>query len=173
MQKIDNIEIKNFKSIRHQKIEGCKRINVFIGYPNTGKSNILEALSLASDFNNSGKSISLKDLCRFEELIGLYNDGNKQKQIELIINDFVYQLTYIDQLNIEYNVFEIGVILSENSDNDIKFSTNGKINQTGNFGRLANNRQRKQPEIKIKKYQFKDLQNQVRNNPVKLDFPFG
>ena len=41
MQKIDNIEIKNFKSIRHQKIEGCKRINVFIGYPNVGKSNIL------------------------------------------------------------------------------------------------------------------------------------
>jgi AAA15 family ATPase/GTPase len=173
MQKIDNIEIKNFKSIRHQKIEGCKRVNVFIGYPNTGKSNILEALSLASDFNNSGKSISLKDLCRFEELIGLYNDGNKQKQIELIINDFVYQLTYIDQLNIEYSVFEIGVILGENSDNDIKFSTNGVINQTGNFGRLANNRQRKQPIIKIKKYQFKDLQNQVRNNPIKLDFPFG
>ena len=46
MNFIDNIEIKNFKSIRHQKIEGCKKVNVFIGYPNVGKSNILEAISL-------------------------------------------------------------------------------------------------------------------------------
>src|ERR1700744_1416232 len=45
---IKNIEIENFKSIRHQTIDGCKRINVFIGYPNVGKSNILEALSLFS-----------------------------------------------------------------------------------------------------------------------------
>jgi predicted ATPase len=41
---IHDIEISNFKSIRHQKVEGCKRINVFIGYPNVGKSNILEAI---------------------------------------------------------------------------------------------------------------------------------
>src|SRR6185436_19575159 len=32
--------------IRHQRIEDCRRVNVFIGYPNTGKSKILEALSL-------------------------------------------------------------------------------------------------------------------------------
>lgn len=37
MRFIETIEIKNFKSIRHQRIEGCKRINVFIGYPNVGK----------------------------------------------------------------------------------------------------------------------------------------
>ena len=43
MNHIENIEIKNFKSIRHQKIEGCKRINVFVGPPNVGKSNVLEA----------------------------------------------------------------------------------------------------------------------------------
>jgi predicted ATP-dependent endonuclease of OLD family len=46
MNPIKNIEIKRFKSIQHLKIDGCKRINVFIGYPNTGKSNIFEALSL-------------------------------------------------------------------------------------------------------------------------------
>src|SRR5258708_11995010 len=46
MNPIKNIEIKNFKSIRHQKIDGCKKINVFIGYPNVGKSNILEPIGL-------------------------------------------------------------------------------------------------------------------------------
>src|ERR1019366_1006479 len=130
MQKIDNIEIKNFKSIRHQKIEGCKRINVFIGYPNTGKSNILEALSLASDFNNSGKSISLKGLCRFDELIGLYNDGNKQKQIELEINDFVYLLEYFDQTNIFYSIIEKGLFVSGTVSKPSELSKRSTINQS-------------------------------------------
>ena len=53
MSHIKNIEIKNFKSIRHAKIEDCKRVNVFIGYPNVGKSNILEALSLYSINENN------------------------------------------------------------------------------------------------------------------------
>ena len=44
---IKNLEIKNFKSIKHLEME-CKRINLFIGEPNAGKSNILEALGLAS-----------------------------------------------------------------------------------------------------------------------------
>ena len=43
----DRLEIKNFKSIEHLDIE-CRRINVLIGEPNTGKSNILEALGLIS-----------------------------------------------------------------------------------------------------------------------------
>ncbi|MDQ6755365.1 MAG: AAA family ATPase, partial [Bacteroidota bacterium] len=76
MQKINNIEIKNFKSIRHQKIEGCKRINVFIGYPNVGKSNILEAISFFS-FLNKNSELPLKWFCRFKELIDLFNDGDK------------------------------------------------------------------------------------------------
>ena len=44
---IGQLEIKNFKSIRALKLD-CKRINVFIGEPNTGKSNILESLGLLS-----------------------------------------------------------------------------------------------------------------------------
>ncbi len=44
----ENIEIENFKSLRHVKLTDCKRINLFIGKPNVGKSNILEALSLFS-----------------------------------------------------------------------------------------------------------------------------
>src|SRR6266498_2570925 len=73
MKFIDTIEIKNFKSIRHQKIEGCKRINVFIGYPNTGKTNIIEALSLFSiDDNNHNFS----DFIRIEKLTTLFYNGD-------------------------------------------------------------------------------------------------
>ncbi len=43
---ISDIEIKNFKSIKKVELNNCSRINVFIGKPNVGKSNILEALGL-------------------------------------------------------------------------------------------------------------------------------
>jgi len=44
---INRLTIRNFKSIRELTID-CNRINLFIGEPNTGKSNILEALGLLS-----------------------------------------------------------------------------------------------------------------------------
>lgn len=43
---IENIEIRNFKSIKHLNLE-LGRINVFIGENGAGKSNILEAIALA------------------------------------------------------------------------------------------------------------------------------
>jgi AAA15 family ATPase/GTPase len=45
---IEHIHVTNFKSMRDLEVEGCRRINLFIGYPNAGKSNLLEALSLFS-----------------------------------------------------------------------------------------------------------------------------
>jgi AAA15 family ATPase/GTPase len=84
MQKIDNIEIKNFKSIRHQKIEGCKRINVFVGPPNVGKSNILEALSIFSI--NSSDDVFSKFI-RVESSTGLFFNGNISDKAEIKIND--------------------------------------------------------------------------------------
>lgn len=84
MNFIDNIEIKNFKSIRHQKIEGCKRVNVFIGYPNVGKSNILEALAL---FSIDDQSPDFSSFIRIENLTTLFFNANIEKQSEIKIND--------------------------------------------------------------------------------------
>lgn len=44
---IKNVSIRNFKSIKELDFK-AKRVNVFIGEPNTGKSNILEALGMFS-----------------------------------------------------------------------------------------------------------------------------
>jgi AAA15 family ATPase/GTPase len=44
---IEELEIVNFKSIKNLRLR-CKRVNLLIGEPNTGKSNILEALGLLS-----------------------------------------------------------------------------------------------------------------------------
>lgn len=84
MNSIKNIEIKNFKSIRHLKIEDCRRINVFVGYPNVGKSNILEALSL---FSIDKPFADFTSFVRAEELTTLFFDGNINEQIEIRINN--------------------------------------------------------------------------------------
>jgi hypothetical protein len=45
---LTNAHIQNFKSVRDLKFD-TKRVNLFIGEPNTGKTNILEALALLSE----------------------------------------------------------------------------------------------------------------------------
>jgi AAA15 family ATPase/GTPase len=44
---ITKLSVQNFKSVKQLDID-CKKINLFIGEPNTGKSNILEALGFMS-----------------------------------------------------------------------------------------------------------------------------
>ncbi len=46
MQKLQWLEIQNFRGIRHGKIENFTNLNVFIGKNNTGKSTILEGIYL-------------------------------------------------------------------------------------------------------------------------------
>ena len=71
---IKNLEIKNFKSIKHLKLD-CKRINLFIGEPNTGKSNILETLGLLS-YTYYG---NLENFVRFENMNNLFYNGNLEE----------------------------------------------------------------------------------------------
>ncbi|QXO95666.1 AAA family ATPase [Methanospirillum purgamenti] len=44
---ISNLSIENFKSIKKLGLK-CRKVNIFLGEPNTGKSNILEALGILS-----------------------------------------------------------------------------------------------------------------------------
>jgi len=70
---IKKLSISNFKSVRQLNIE-CKKVNLFIGEPNTGKSNILEALALLSWCGQSGQE-SLSNYVRFELMQYLFYDG--------------------------------------------------------------------------------------------------
>lgn len=82
---IHDIEIKNFKSIRQAKIEDCRRINVFIGYPNVGKSNILEALSLF-EIGTIG-DVDFRDFLRFETYSNLFFNNDIANSIQVSLND--------------------------------------------------------------------------------------
>jgi AAA15 family ATPase/GTPase len=87
---IKNLEIENFKSIKHLGLD-CKRINVFIGEPNTGKSNILEALGILSF---GGRVQSIKDFVRFESMSNLFYDENLEVIITIKADDTVLEITF-------------------------------------------------------------------------------
>ncbi|HTL83113.1 MAG TPA: AAA family ATPase [Bacteroidia bacterium] len=79
---ITTLEINNFKSVKHLKLD-CKRINVFIGEPNVGKSNILESLSLfsASHYNPTHRLLS--NQIRFERVGNLFFDQDRSHNISV------------------------------------------------------------------------------------------
>lgn len=81
------LDIENFKSIRKMRLE-CKRVNVFIGEPNVGKSNILEALSLfAAGYSAQKENHLQKDflggLVRYEQFRELFYDKDWYKNISV------------------------------------------------------------------------------------------
>ncbi|MDI6449095.1 AAA family ATPase [Anaerobaca lacustris] len=69
---ITKLSVANFKSVRRLDID-CKKVNLFIGEPNTGKSNILEALAMLSWCNQYSQPLS--DYVRFEFMQNLFYDG--------------------------------------------------------------------------------------------------
>lgn len=73
---IDHIEIRNFKSIRHLELGGFKRINLFLGRPNVGKSNLLEALSVFSLPYVWEGSKKLPDLIRLSTSREIFFNGD-------------------------------------------------------------------------------------------------
>ena len=81
---INRVEIKNFKSIRHLELP-CKRVNVFIGKPNTGKSNILEALGIYS-YSCYSPYAELREFVRFQRTSNLFYDELVNEYVVIALN---------------------------------------------------------------------------------------
>jgi len=68
---LTNVQIQNFKSVRDLNFD-AKRVNLFIGEPNTGKTNILEALALLSEGVHG--PAEFKEVFRFRSVADLFTD---------------------------------------------------------------------------------------------------
>jgi AAA15 family ATPase/GTPase len=90
---IKNLEIENFKSIKHLKLN-CKRVNLFIGEPNTGKSNILETLGIFSFFWYG----NIRDFVRLERMNDLVYDGNLRESIEIWADNKGFLIKFIENM---------------------------------------------------------------------------
>ncbi|MFC1718718.1 AAA family ATPase [Candidatus Poribacteria bacterium] len=79
---IKKLSVKNFKSIEDLEIN-CRKINLFIGEPNTGKSNILEALGLLSWYSHWRQDVHLREYVRFQEMQNLFYDNSLDRPVSI------------------------------------------------------------------------------------------
>lgn len=112
---IKNLQINNYKSINHLELD-CSRINILIGEPNSGKSNILEALDLSFlswMLHSNGllemggyNKVDIKNFFRAETVARLFHLGDLTKTISIAHQGFSID-TYLRFNNEnDKNVFE-------------------------------------------------------------------
>ena len=76
-----SVHITNFKSLESVTLRDCKRINVLIGKPNVGKSNILEAIGLFSlPYIRHNKSKKITQFVRMENIMELFFNGDTHRE---------------------------------------------------------------------------------------------
>ncbi len=119
---ISNLKIKNFKSIKQLELK-CNKKNLFIGGPNSGKSNILEALGMLS-FIRFGK---VDDFVRLESMTNLFNDENLDEILSIEADNKALEITFKDDL------FQGQCYDKESNEKDFSFSIDMKLRGSQNL----------------------------------------
>jgi AAA15 family ATPase/GTPase len=152
---IDKLVIKNFKSIKELDID-CRRINLFIGEPNTGKSNILDALAFLSCIGHDEK-LKFNEFVRFESISDLFYDNVLEENINISIRTRDYISTDIsfdfDNFHINIKAFEDGNLDSKPSDFHTRLDYSGDITEQRTTPFDSFNRQFEEFKL-IKYYKF-------------------
>lgn len=154
-------------------MEGCRRINVLIGPPNVGKSNILEALGLFHYVENHTNSF--QDIVRIHELRDLFNNWDVGKEISINIdNTYLVFGEYNDkgQGDFSFHLKSPNAQVSGSKTNfdfvkSFVVGADKAINEVGvspeDIGDLP----------KIKFYKYKEQTNYIKKNFIALEPPFG
>jgi energy-coupling factor transporter ATP-binding protein EcfA2 len=85
---IRNVEIQKFKSIRHLCLE-CRRINLFIGPPDSGKSNLLESLGM---FGLPYDPEKLRAFARCRTMADLFHDLDVESPVRVRAGGYAWTL---------------------------------------------------------------------------------
>ena len=150
---VKNLRIKNFKSIKDLRL-ACKRVNIFIGDPNSGKSNILESLSLLN------KNDKLRDFVRFENASQLFSDFDTSLSIEVEVDD------YKIAAHVKDSELKIESWLGPQSPFMVKINLKGDMNSASHNDSLKN-------IPKIRSYKFNEDVKFLETEHDYLNTPFG
>ncbi len=83
------LRVRNFKSVR-DLVLSCRRINVFIGEPDAGKSNILEVIGLLSHVRfGLGK---IKDFVRMDYMSDIFYNKQTGSEISIEVDNKVLKV---------------------------------------------------------------------------------
>ncbi len=122
---VPEILIKNFKSLKEVCLSDCKRINLFIGKPNVGKSNLLEALSLfCLPHLKYLKKKEMQSFIRVKSASELFTNGEMTVPVKVSAGSYHSSVVWTAQnaieVNIEYGKESAG--LSFNNDSGLSLS---------------------------------------------------
>ena len=108
MDGFKNIEIKNFRGIDHLKIDDFSRVNILLGQNSSGKSSVLEAISLLTGIGNPDSPLNMNRLrtrnlfSPFKDLYYLFYNMDVKTPLEISseqfdgdMRDLRLQLTYV------------------------------------------------------------------------------
>lgn len=101
--KIKRLEIKNFKSLKNIKID-VSRVNIFIGRPNSGKSNLLEAITLFDGIQTRQDRSGQPHTIRYNTLDNLFYDRNLNEDIEIKLDKNFVLFSYYNPSNFFFHV---------------------------------------------------------------------
>ena len=90
---IKSVKIRNFKSIKELDFS-CKKINLFIGEPNVGKSNILEALTLFCY-----DEYKLNEVVRFDNMLDLFRNNEIDNNFSVSADHYSVKSDYLERGN--------------------------------------------------------------------------
>jgi len=98
---IKSISIKGFKSIKEAKLDTA-RVNVFIGEPNSGKTNIIEGIGLLS----LPYFLRVENIVRFQDFINLfYNNDIKNS----VFFNFKFENRNLNSNTVDYSILELKI----------------------------------------------------------------
>jgi len=159
LNSLDHITIENFKSIQHLPIQNLNRINLFIGRPNVGKSNIIEALSLFSiPYLKENTSKKISNLIRVEAETELFYNGNIERDAVVTTNLGNCRLGYSPKEGLKIDIDFFG--------NSFLYKVDDKLIVKGGF-------RNESFDPPIKKYVFKTDVKYRRSHSKYLVPPFG
>jgi len=163
----NSVQIHNFKSVKNVTLSDCKRINLLIGKPNVGKSNILEAIGLYSlpyiEYNDSEK---ITQFVRFENIPELFFDGNINEEITISTNENTNDnsfcnVTYKEGL-VKFNVNQIAPIIDPKrqipllpsglANQSVIISIDNQLNWTSMHKGSSDDSDPRPPEVKFYKF---------------------
>jgi len=87
---INNLKIQNFKSIKELDLP-CRRFNLFIGRPNAGKSNILEAVGI---FSIPHDPHEFRSFVRLETMNDIFYDHELEQIVKIMIDDDTAEFSF-------------------------------------------------------------------------------
>jgi len=172
---IKNLRIQNFKSVKDLSLD-CERINVFIGKPNAGKSNILEAVSLLGvNYEDGFPHKFLEEIVRYKSLSHLFTNFNFRKPININADNEAIATLELDVSGDHDYLFTNGYLIKSSNGSDKDHAAMYRLVFNLNIDGTVKGKSTKESKFRlspVKRYEFRGLL-ETNKNGFHLEPPHG